>query len=67
MNHGSIVCWAAHQTSWDGYKNHGAFVSHWAHQAKSASDLAVLGAMAARYARIGAGKICTVVAPTNCH
>ena len=42
-------------------------VSHWAHEAKSASDLAVLGAMAARYSRIGAGKICTVVAPTNCH
>lgn len=42
-------------------------VSHWAHEAKSASDLAVLGAMAARYARIGAGKICTVIAPTNCH
>jgi len=38
-------------------------VSHWAHQAKSASDLAVLGAMAARYSRIGAGKICTVIAP----
>ena len=42
-------------------------VSHWAHEAKSASDLAVLGALAARYARIGAGKICTVIAPTNCH
>jgi acetolactate synthase I/II/III large subunit len=42
-------------------------VSHWAHEAKSASDLAVLGALATRYARIGAGKICTVVAPTNCH
>jgi acetolactate synthase I/II/III large subunit len=42
-------------------------VSHWAHQAKSASDLGVLGALAARYSRIGAGKICTVVAPTNCH
>ena len=41
-------------------------VSHWAHQAKSASDLAVLGAMAARYSRMGAGKICTVIAPTNC-
>jgi acetolactate synthase-1/2/3 large subunit len=27
----------------------------------------VLGAEAARYARLGAGKICTVVAPTNCH
>jgi len=34
MNHGSIVCWAAHQTSWAGYANHGAFVSHWAHQGK---------------------------------
>lgn len=34
MNHGSIVCWAAHQTSWDGFENHGAFVSHWAHQGK---------------------------------
>jgi len=41
-------------------------VSHWAHQAKSASDLAVLGAMAARYSRLGSGKICTVIAPTNC-
>jgi len=42
-------------------------VSHWAQEAKSASDLAVLGALAARYSRIGSGKICTVVAPTNCH
>lgn len=42
-------------------------VSHWAHQAKSASDLAVLGAEAARYSRMGSGKICTVIAPTNCH
>ena len=41
-------------------------VSHWAHQAKSASDLGVLGALAARYSRIGPGKICTVIAPTNC-
>ena len=42
-------------------------VSHWAHEAKSASDLAVLGALATRYSGIGAGKICTVIAPTNCH
>lgn len=42
-------------------------VSHWVHEARSASDLAVLGALATRYARIGAGKICTVIAPTNCH
>lgn len=37
-NHGSIVCWAAHQTSWDGYANHGAFVSHWAHQGKNSAS-----------------------------
>jgi acetolactate synthase-1/2/3 large subunit len=42
-------------------------VSHWTREAKSASDLGVLAAMAARYARIGSGKICTLVAPTNCH
>jgi len=42
-------------------------VSHWAHEAKSANDLGVLGALATRYARIGAGKVCTVIAPTNCH
>ena len=40
-------------------------VSHWVQEAKSASDLAVLGALAARHSR--SGKICTVVAPTNCH
>ncbi len=42
-------------------------VSHWTHEAKSASDLAVLGALATRYSQLGSGKICTVVAPTNCH
>ena len=42
-------------------------VSHWTHEAKSASDLAVLGTMAVRYAQIGSGKICTVIAPTDCH
>ncbi len=42
-------------------------VSHWTHEAKSANDLALLGAMATRYSRIGAGKICTIIAPTNCH
>lgn len=36
MNHGSIVCWAAHQASWPTiYANHGAFVSHWAHEGKT--------------------------------
>jgi hypothetical protein len=40
MTHGSIVCWAAHQTSWDTtlYKNHGAFVSHWAKTGKGGAD-----------------------------
>ena len=30
MTHGSIVCWAAHQETPDGYANHGAWVSSWA-------------------------------------
>ncbi len=36
MNHGSIVCWAAHQPTPAGYANHGAWVSHWAHLGKGA-------------------------------
>jgi hypothetical protein len=35
LSHGSIVCWAAHQDTPDGYANHGAWVSHWAHMGKS--------------------------------
>ena len=42
-------------------------VSHWTREAKSATELAMLGAEAARYATTGTGKICTLVAPTNCH
>jgi hypothetical protein len=35
MNHGSIVCWAAHQKTWPAeFKNHGAWVSSWAHAGK---------------------------------
>jgi hypothetical protein len=35
MRHGSIVCWAAHQTTWpEWFSNHGAFVRCWAHQGK---------------------------------
>ena len=35
MSHGSIVCWAAHQTEWPAwFENHGKFVSCWAHQGK---------------------------------
>lgn len=30
LTHGQIVCWAAHQTTPDGYANHGAWVSSWA-------------------------------------
>jgi hypothetical protein len=30
LTHGQIVCWAAHQVTPDGYKNHGAWVSQWA-------------------------------------
>jgi acetolactate synthase-1/2/3 large subunit len=40
-------------------------VSHWAQEARSATDLAVLGTLATRCARMGAGKICTIVAPSN--
>jgi hypothetical protein len=34
MTHGSVVCWAAHQTDWDTslYANKGAWVSSWAKQ-----------------------------------
>jgi hypothetical protein len=30
LTHGQIVCWAAHQETPEGYKNHGAWVSEWA-------------------------------------
>jgi len=42
-------------------------VSHWTQEARTASELGSLGAQAARYSRMGAGKICTLVAPTDCH
>lgn len=34
MSHGSIVCWAAHQETPEGYANHGAWVREWAHFGK---------------------------------
>ena len=40
-------------------------VSHWAQEARSASNLGELGAEAAALAKTG--KICTIVAPTNWH
>jgi hypothetical protein len=30
LNHGAIVCWAAHQDTPEGFDNHGAWVSSWA-------------------------------------
>ncbi len=30
LNHGAIVCWAAHQETPDEFDNHGAWVSSWA-------------------------------------
>ena len=30
MTHGSIVCWAAHQDTPEGFDNHGAWVKSWA-------------------------------------
>jgi hypothetical protein len=41
MNHGSIVCWAAHQTEWpEEFANHGAWVSSWAHSGKGDPEAA---------------------------
>ena len=42
MSHGSIVCWAAHQDTPEGYDNHGAWVSHWA-QMGTGADAAAAG------------------------
>jgi hypothetical protein len=40
LSHGSLVCWAAHQTFWpEEFKNHGAWVSSWAHWGKDADDV----------------------------
>jgi hypothetical protein len=30
VRHGSVVCWAAHQETPEGFDNHGAWVSEWA-------------------------------------
>ena len=38
LRHGSVVCWAAHQTEWpEWFDSHGAFVRCWAHQGKADS------------------------------
>jgi len=41
-------------------------VSHWTQEARNASELGALAAQAAQFARTGAGKICTLIAPTDC-
>jgi acetolactate synthase I/II/III large subunit len=41
-------------------------VSHWTQEARNASELGLLAAQAAQHARMGAGKICTLIAPTDC-
>ena len=41
-------------------------VSHWTQEARNASELGVLAAQAAQQARAGAGRICTLIAPTDC-
>ena len=62
MRHGSIVCWAAHQTTWPAwFANHGAFVKCWAHQGKKADAPSctvdpTAGAPAAADASTGHGK-----------
>jgi hypothetical protein len=38
MKHGSIVCWAAHQETPEGYANHGAWVSEWARAGKDGDE-----------------------------
>lgn len=35
---GSIVCWAAHHETPEGYANHGAWVSEWAHAGKGGDE-----------------------------
>ncbi len=57
LNHGAIVCWAAHQATPDGYANHGAWVSEWAHKdhgaAASAEGLAKAAAKSAGHGKSG--------------
>ncbi|MBI2763612.1 MAG: hypothetical protein HYX54_07685 [Chloroflexi bacterium] len=47
LNHGAVVCWAAHQVTPAGYANHGAFVSEWARKNDGANPRAKGGAHAA--------------------
>lgn len=42
-------------------------VSHWTREAKSAAEMGALGVEAVRNAMVGAGRISTLIAPTDCH
>lgn len=56
LNHGAIVCWAAHQVTPDGYANHGAWVSEWAHKNHGAdANTKGLAKAAEKAAKHGAG------------
>jgi hypothetical protein len=42
LNHGAVVCWAAHQESWpEEFANHGAWVRSWAKKDKSTEGATV--------------------------
>lgn len=40
IRHGSVVCWAAHQETPEGYANHGEWVSEWARKNHGHEDTA---------------------------
>ncbi|HEX4897653.1 MAG TPA: hypothetical protein VFV53_04770 [Candidatus Limnocylindrales bacterium] len=40
LRHGSVVCWAAHQETPEGYANHGEWVSEWARKNHGHEDTA---------------------------
>jgi len=40
VRHGSVVCWAAHQETPEGYANHGEWVSEWAKKNHGHEDTA---------------------------
>jgi hypothetical protein len=57
MSHGSIVCWAAHQTTWPAeFQNHGAWVSSWAHMGKGTVAVAAKATTKAHGTKAHKGK-----------
>jgi hypothetical protein len=54
VRHGSVVCWAAHQETPEGYANHGEWVSEWAKKNHGHQDTA--GEEAEAVAPAAAGK-----------